>query len=200
MSCSRMGIQFLKKTIPLLSVLSLLLLSSCTYLKKTDLYHLDKQNAEVEKTITQSKQDFNIGDYSRAIDVYELSFAKYPENRKLLTNYLKTLENIKSVADRAFEKKDYNLAGQTYYTLLKDYSHFKNFAKLLSFNSEFLKARVTECRTYVSRKGLEQYRKRNFREAISIWKNLLAFDPNNIYIRNAIDTATIQLKTLEGKK
>jgi hypothetical protein len=139
MSCSRMGIQFLKKTIPLLSVLSLLLLSSCTYLKKTDLYHLDKQNAEVEKTITQSKQDFNIGDYSRAIDVYELSFANYPENRKLLTNYLKTLENIKSVADRAFEKKDYNLAGQTYYTLLKDYSHFKNFAKLLSFNSEFLK-------------------------------------------------------------
>ena len=200
MLCSKMGIQFLKKTISLLGVLSLLLLSSCTYLKKTDLYHLDKQNAEVERTITQSKQDFNIGNYSRAIDVYKLSFAKYPENQKLLSNYLKTLENIKRVADRAFEKKDYNLAGQTYYTLLKNYSNFKNFAELLSFNSEFLNARVTECRTCVSRKGLEQYRKRNFREAISIWKNLLAFDPNNIYIRNAIDTATIQLKTLEGKK
>lgn len=184
----------------LLVVLSLLLLSSCTYLKKTDLFHLDKQNAEVERTIMQSKQDFSKGDYSRAIDVYKLSFAKYPENQKLLSNYLETLENIKHVADRAFEKRYYNLAGQTYYTLLRNYSYFKNFAELLSFSSEFLNARVTECRTCMSRKGLEQYRKRNFREAISIWKNLLVFDPNNIYIENAIDTATIQLKTLEGKK
>ena len=200
MLCSKMGIQFLKKTISLFGVLSLLLLSSCTYLKKTDLYHLDKQNAEVERTITQSKQDFNIGNYSRAIDVYKLSFAKYPENQKLLSNYLRTLENIKRVADRAFEKKDYNLAGKTYYTLLRNYSYFKDLAQVLSFDSEFLNARVTECRTCVSREGLEQYRKRNFRKAISIWKNLLAFDPNNIYIRNAVDTATIQLRTLEGKK
>ncbi|MBE0426856.1 MAG: hypothetical protein IBX72_09440 [Nitrospirae bacterium] len=148
----------------------------------------------------QSKQDFNIGDYSRAIDVYRFSFAKYPENQKLLSNYLKTLENIKRVADRAFEKKDYNLAGKTYYTLQRNYSYFKNFAHLLSFDLEFLNARVTECRTCVSKKGLEQYRKRNIREAISIWKNLLTFDPDNIYISNAIDTATIQLKTLEGKK
>jgi tetratricopeptide (TPR) repeat protein len=195
-----MGIKFLKKTICLLGILSLLLLSSCAYVKKTDLYHWNKQNAEVERTITQAKQDFDICDYSRAIDVYKFSFAKYPENKKLLSNYLKTLENIKRVADRLLEKKDYNPAGKTYYTLLSHYSYFKNFAQLLSFDSEYLDARVAECRTAVSREGFEQYRKGNVRDAISIWKNLLAFDPNNIYIRNAIDTAAIQLRTLEGKK
>jgi tetratricopeptide (TPR) repeat protein len=194
-----MGIQLLKKTIYLLGVLSLLL-SSCAYVKKTGLYPLNKENAEVERTITQSKQDFIIGDYSRAIEVYKFSFANYPENQKLLSNYLATLENIKRVADRSFEKKDYNLAGKTYYALLSQYSYFKNVAQLLSFDSEFLNARVTECRSFVSGEGFEQYRKGNVRGAISIWKNLLAFNPNNTYIRNAIDKATIQLRTLEGKK
>jgi tetratricopeptide (TPR) repeat protein len=200
MLSSKMGIQFLKKTICLLSVLLPFLLSACTYVKKTDVDHLNKKNAEVERTFTQSRHDFNIGDYSSAIDVYKVSFANYPENHKLLSNYLKTLENIKLVADRSFEKRDYDLAGKTYYTLLRQYSNFKNFAQLLSFDSELLNARVTECRTYVSREGFELYRKRNVREAISIWKNLLAFDPDNIYIRNAIVRATVQLKTLEGKK
>jgi tetratricopeptide (TPR) repeat protein len=187
-----MGIQFLKKTICLLSVFLPLVLSSCTYVKKTDL--------EVERTITQSKHDFNIGAYGRAIDVYKLSYANYPENQQLLSNFLKTLENIELVADRAFQKRDYDLAGKTYYTLLRHYPDFKRFADLLSFDAEFLNARVIQCRTYVSREGFEQYRKRNVREAISIWKNLLTFDPDNIYIKNAIVKATIQLKTLEGKK
>jgi len=47
---------------------------------------------------------------------------------------------------------------------------------------------------------MEEYRKRHFNEAIVIWKNLLVFDPDNAYIKNAIDTATVQARTLEGKK
>ena len=160
----------------------------------------DKQNAEVEATIIKSKQHFNAGDYSRAIDVYRVTFARHPENQKLLNHYIKTLEDMRQVADRGFGKKDFNLAGRTYYILLKNYSHFKKFSQSLSFDTGFLNARVTECRTYFSRRGLEQYRKRNFNEAISIWNNLLFFDPDNAYVRNAIDTTTVQLKTLEEKK
>ncbi len=177
-----------------------LLLSSCTHVKKTDLDKLNNENAEVERTFAQSKHDFNIGDYNKAIDMYKVPFAKYPENHELLSNYLKTVEDIKRIADKSFEKKEYSLAGKTYYALLRHYAYFKKFAKQMSFNSEFLTIRVTECRAYVSRDGFEQYRKRNVKGAISIWKNLLSFDPDNIYIRNAIDTATIQLKNLEGKK
>lgn len=191
--------QFLKKTITSLCIL-LLFVSSCTYSKKIDLYHIHKENTEVERTIAQSKEYLRAGDFNRAIDVHRASFARYPNDQKLLKSYVKTLEDIRNVADRTFDKKDFARAGKTYYVLRKNYAHFKNFDELLSFDAEFLNERLTECRTYLSRKGMEQYRKRHFNEAIVIWKNLLVFDPDNAYIKNAIDTATVQARTLEGKK
>jgi hypothetical protein len=52
-------------------------------------------------------------------------------------------------------------------------------------------------RKRVLQRALADYRKSNLAEAISIWKSILAFDPNNAGIAKAIDTATIQLKNLQ---
>ncbi len=52
----------------------------------------------------------------------------------------------------------------------------------------------------LSQRALDEYRKGNLAEAISIWKSILVFDPNNAVIVKAIDTATIQLKNLQQKK
>jgi hypothetical protein len=47
---------------------------------------------------------------------------------------------------------------------------------------------------------LEQYRKGNLAEAIAVWQGILLFDPDNIEIKKAIDTATEQLKKLQKKR
>ncbi len=52
----------------------------------------------------------------------------------------------------------------------------------------------------LSQRALDEYRKGNLAEAISIWKSILVFDPNDAVIVKAIDTATIQMKNLQQKK
>jgi outer membrane protein assembly factor BamD (BamD/ComL family) len=52
----------------------------------------------------------------------------------------------------------------------------------------------------LSQQALDEYRKGNLASAISIWKSILAFDPDNPAVVKAINTATIQLKNLEQIK
>lgn len=54
--------------------------------------------------------------------------------------------------------------------------------------------------SHLSQRALDEYRKGNLAVAISIWKSILVFDPNNAGVVKSIDTATIQLKNLQQKK
>jgi hypothetical protein len=59
---------------------------------------------------------------------------------------------------------------------------------------------VDRTRLKSEQRALDEYRKGNLAGAISIWKSILEFDPNNADIMKAINTATIQLKNLQQKK
>jgi hypothetical protein len=52
----------------------------------------------------------------------------------------------------------------------------------------------------LSQRALDEYRKGNLAAAISLWKSILAFDPDNAAIVKAIKTATLQQKNLEQIK
>ena len=56
---------------------------------------------------------------------------------------------------------------------------------------------LKKCRVQLTRDGLDLYRQGKLKEAIAIWQGLLEFDPDNIEIRKAVDTATEQLKTIK---
>jgi len=51
----------------------------------------------------------------------------------------------------------------------------------------------------LTKAGLEEYRKGNLAKAIAVWEGLLSFDPNNVEIRKAVDTARIQLNEIIKK-
>jgi hypothetical protein len=68
---------------------------------------------------------------------------------------------------------------------------------LLSFSEKSLDDGMKICRTELNKKALEQYRKENLAEAISIWQGILIFDPENLETKKAIETATIQLKKIK---
>jgi hypothetical protein len=84
--------------------------------------------------------------------------------------------------------------------LLKNYQYFKRSQKPLSFPEESLKDGIKNSSSQLTKKGLEQYRKGNIAEAISTWEGILLFDPENLEIKKAIETAKIQLKKLKQKK
>ena len=140
------------------------------------------------------------GKYQKAIDLYQAEYEKHPQDRVLVKDYVQSLEEIKTAADRALNREDFASAGNAYNVLLKNYPDFKGFAHRLSFDRAQLHSRLTNCKTALSKKGFQEYREGNLSEAISLWQDYLALDPHNTDIKKALNTAKTQQKNLQQTK
>ncbi len=176
-------------------VLVLLLFSACMMQK-----HAGIDREPVDRTIKASEQYIAQGDYKSALDIYADACRKHPNDQTLLSNYHKAIEDIHHAADEAFSRENFATSGRAYYVLLKNHSSYREFFSDLSFDKGFLLAHLEDSGSQLSQRALAQYRKGNLTEAISIWKSILVFDPNNAGIMKAIDTATTQLKSLQHAK
>ena len=140
------------------------------------------------------------GEYQKALEEYGVRHRKYPRDQALTTEYAKSVEEMKSAADKACDEKQFAAAGRTYDVLLKRYAQFKDFAHLLTFNNAYLNQKLSLCKRSLSVLGFQEYRKGNLNEAIVMWRGLLMIDPNNEDIKKAVNTATQQQKNLQKKK
>ena len=131
--------------------------------------------------------DLEAGKFQRAIDICKEIYQKYPQDPTVRNGYIKTLESIKSGGDGAFEKSDFALAGYVYEILLKNVSSVDRLNGSFSFNREDLTTRIRDCKKILFENGLEQYRSGDLNQAISLWKSILAFDPENQEIKKAVD-------------
>lgn len=153
----------------------------------------------ISMTERQARKYFTEGNFEKAIDSFKARQQVYPNDSYLLARFIDLLERMNQLANDALSNKDYALAGKVYYALSKNYKHLEKFYKSSPFSKKSLDDELKNCKLQLTRKGLEQYRKGKLAEAISIWKGLLRFDPDNQEIKKAIDTATAQLKKLKKK-
>jgi tetratricopeptide (TPR) repeat protein len=135
-------------------------------------------------------------DYQDILNDWKAEHARNPKNQEIMKNYAKAVEGIKTEADKAYEKENYASSGRIYGMLLKNYPGFKRFGKLLSFDRQQLKDRLSSCKTVLYQRGFEQYRNNHLNEAILSWQSLLSIDPHNEDIRKAVNTAVLQRKNL----
>lgn len=141
-----------------------------------------------------------VGEFQRATDLSKDAYQKYPQDPGLRSGYVQTLKAIKLNGDRAFEKGDFALAGSVYELLLKHVSTVTRLNGSSPLNKEGLTAKVRTCIKNLFESGLEQYRSGNLDRAISIWKDILAFDPGNEEVERVVDRAALQLKNLQKTK
>ena len=205
----------LKKLVFLFGISLFLCFSSCAHLEKESV--MKKEPAAQKEPVTQEepakekepakeeKYD-NIkiaqkylaeGDIQKALETYNDAYIKNPDDITLRSNYFKTIEHIKKNADQAFVKEEYASAGFMYRALLNNCQHAKSFVSILSLDKDYLGNRIESCSKILLEKGLVQYRGGNLKEAISIWKTILTFDPENREVKKAVETASIQLKNLQ---
>ena len=147
-----------------------------------------------------AKEHMEAGECQKAIDVYNVEYRKHPHDQALVKEYVKSIENITSAADKALDKKDFASAGRNYDVLLKNYAHFKGFEKKLSFNRIDLNEKFSDCKKAIFKQGFQEYRKGNLSEAIALWEDLLVIDPQNTDIKKALRTAKLQKKNLQENK
>jgi tetratricopeptide (TPR) repeat protein len=136
------------------------------------------------------------GEYQKAIDVYNEAYQKQPDDQTLMSAYVKSLDTMAAAADKAFDKQDFGPAGKTYDLLLKNDALFQGFNKELSFNSAFLNEQLDFCKKALFKQGFQEYRQGNLDQAIMMWQDLLAIDPHNSDIQEALRTAKLQQQTL----
>ncbi len=189
-----------RKVITLHAVLLLLLVFSCMPQKNPQIGKMPahRSRIDIDRIRTKSEQYVVQGDFKSALDVYAKLCRKYPDDQALSTYYGKTVEDIHRVADEAFSKDDFVSSGRAYYVLLKNNnSSCHGPDREPQPDMGFLHGRLEDCSSHLSQRALAEYRKGNLAEAISIWKNILVFDPTNAGVEKAIETATVQLKNLQ---
>ena len=148
----------------------------------------------------QARSCLKNGDVQKGIDIYRGLFQQYPWDTTVRNGYVSLLESIKGQADLDFKHKDFAQAGRTYRILLKNYSSLGHLNRFFSYNAGLLDTGIETCRKILFEDALEQYRSGNLSQAISIWKNILTFDPENLEVKKAMDKAILQTRNLEKIK
>ncbi len=158
-----------------------------TRIRNCQIYQAEKQAQYCLKT-----RDFQLG-----IDAYKSLIDQYPSDKTVRNRYTSLLESIKGQADLDFERKDFASAGRAYRILLKSYSSLNHVQRFLSYTAGLLKARIETCRKRLFEEGLEQYRSGDLTRAISTWKNILTFDPEDSEVKKATEKAIYQNRNLK---
>ena len=148
----------------------------------------------------QARSCLKNGDVQKGIDIYRGLIQQYPWDTTVRNGYVSLLESIKGQADLDFKRKDFAQAGRAYRILLKNYSSLSHFNPFLSYNAGLLDTGIETCRKILFEDALEQYRSGNLRQAISIWKNILTFDTENLEVKKAANKAIIQSGNLKKIK
>ena len=132
------------------------------------------------------------GDFQKGIDIYRSLTQQYPSDTTVSNLYISLLESFKGQADLDFKRKDFAAAGRTYRILLRNYPSLSHLKRSLSYDTGLLDTGIETCRKILFEDGLDHYRSGNLSQAISIWRDILTFDPENLEVKNATDKAVLQ--------
>ena len=92
--------KYLPKRFFVLSLIFSLIFFSCLSKKNQDLQQIFDQNQEYVKT----------GSFQNAIDGYSRALEDHPYEVRVIENYIRTVEEIRNFADRAYNAKNYSSA------------------------------------------------------------------------------------------
>ena len=145
----------------------------------------------------QAQSFLKSGDFQKGIEIYRSLTQQYPSDTTVSNLYISLLESIKGQADLDFKRKDFAPAGRTYRILLKNYSSLSHLNRFLSYDAGLLDTGIETCRKILFEDALEQYRSGNLSQAISVWRNILTFDPENLEVKKARNKAILQTRNLD---
>jgi tetratricopeptide (TPR) repeat protein len=172
---------------------------SCSFIRQVTKGPAGQTHRVIDDTAKQAQADIALGEYKKALDLYSNAYDRY-HYPGMRSGYARAAEQIRSTADAAYQKKDFVEAGSIYDTLFESGITTRDFAHTLSFDDDYLSGQISLCSKALLENGLMKYREEKLDDAIAIWKKALAFDPENTGIKNAIDTATLQLQKLKSMK
>jgi len=125
------------------------------------------------------RQDLASGHVQKALDTCHTEYQKAPKASDVSEQYVATIEHVKGMGDRAFQKEDFALAGETYGILFKNFSRFDSFANL-SFDRNYLTSRIRVSRIRLAERQAQSYLSTgSLQKAINVYGDLLQHYPRD---------------------
>ncbi len=140
-----------KKVILSLGIFLFLFLSSCGGLKREQIQR------QMDHATRQAQMELEAGKFQRAIDICKEIYPKYPQDPTVRSIYIKTLESSKSSGDLALKRNNFEMAGNIYEILAKNWFHFSDFSQFLSFNKNFLEKKIKTSRCLFIEEQVSSY-------------------------------------------
>ncbi len=110
-----------------------------------------------EPALSRSRQYYQAGEFQKAIDVNADSIVKYPEERAVREEYIRTLEGIEKQARAAAAAEDYASAERLFSLLLDNFEKYKGLERFLGFSAAGLDEGLRLCRTALEERRTAQY-------------------------------------------
>lgn len=148
----------------------------------------------------QARQEMKAGSLVKALGFYPPLFKEYPRDSGLSSRYLRIVQDIEALGDKARADGNFAQAGLVYALLLENFPALEERQAAPPLTRTELTAGLALCRESLTKTGLAEYRKGNLAKAIAVWESLLVFDPDNAEIKKAVETAKTQLNEMLKKK
>jgi len=158
---------------------------------------LKQRDCRIDICEAEVDQKIKNGDYVQALRAYRPLFYEYQNDKNLTQSFRNMVNHLYSREKTAFKSKDLTEAGYIYFAFLENYDLIERYVHSLPFSKRSLEEGKRMCRDSLMKIGLDRYRKGDLQEAISSWKEILKFDPENVEIKKAIDNCEEQLKMIK---
>jgi tetratricopeptide (TPR) repeat protein len=114
--------------------------------------------------------------------------------------YVLAINGLLGVGDGAFSRGDYASAGRAFKVVLDAYPAEPSLRERVGHDPKQIKSNLETCANRLMEQGLEEYRRGRLESAIRKWKGVLAINPGHQQAKKSIETATVQLQTLQNLK
>lgn len=114
--------------------------------------------------------------------------------------YIQALNGLLEEGDNALSHGEYVVAARSFKTVLDAYPAVHSSRERLSHDPKQIRTNLEICVNRLMEQGFEEYRRGRLENAIRKWKDVLTTSPEHPQAKKSLDTATIQLQTLQNLK
>jgi tetratricopeptide (TPR) repeat protein len=193
----------MRKLLSLLLAITIVL-SSCAFIEQTkdtivDALQTNEQKdaaraAEIRGRVAQLVNDRK---YAEALSLIGNEVKGGRSERSFGNLYVASVNGLAGKAVVLLRSGEYGPAGIAFRKVLDHYPTDGGLLSEMDYSSVEVISFMNVCSDKIMEKGLMEYRKGNLGNAISLWQDILKFDPDHEEATRAIDTATVQLNNLK---
>ena len=157
-------------------------------------------NAALPPASADPVWSFVIGDYGKAIDLYQKLYEKDRANGKVVSGYAAMIEDVKAAGDEARNKGSFTSAQGAYRVILDSWDGFSAIASRLTFKRTDLEDGLRDCRLALcNRQFRQEIGAGNYAKALTVYQAVLKDYPGDKTVKAGYAKGVSEIRAIGAK-